>query len=605
MTMEEIVEAMRAKTFSVLDEIRAPHMRWTFLREHPLLMQIVRQIRDEQASGVENTQSTFVTSGRTITSSVTERIVEESELTPDPSSGDNSSMKSISATEKNVANISGSKSFGVLTDHKVQQQLQQQTSQWKYLVYAAGGVALTLAVIFWKMQGGAGMSSARAAELGQFAQQQANRGEYDVALRAISEIELARGLTSEDRIFKTKLLLASDNGNPIELTRSIESLASVDPQILPMSLDVFMGLSASRLNNYSQAITHLNSAYAQKPVTENSMLNLSAAYYMSKNLAKAFQILDRDRVREHLPYYQVLKGLIALRWPDGPGLQQILESAYNDIKDFHRGFGPRTDDLRSRGSGNEAMANAAAASLNAIPDEKLQQDTLKAGNVLDYGRELRFERMLIRAMLAYRLKEMDNYRKDLMALVQTNPLETKKYMASPFLDWQILDWSRGLRSHCENYFKSQPDDALARGAWALCLAAAGDLIGARNVSDLARRQYAGNGYIVGIDSLMLLTQGREQEASGAVKMYAVTHQLLIHWVRAETCEKMRDWVCSEQAWRSYAQIDAAEPRAFLGMAVAASNLTREADVNSNLVTAARFGPRYTPIFAMRAPSDKF
>ncbi len=54
-TIDELIVELGAKNVSLIDEIRDPQTRWKFIREHPLLEEVVRRLRELQAQQSEDT----------------------------------------------------------------------------------------------------------------------------------------------------------------------------------------------------------------------------------------------------------------------------------------------------------------------------------------------------------------------------------------------------------------------------------------------------------------------------------------------------------------------------------------------------------------------
>lgn len=580
MTIEDIVEAMRTKVFSVLDEVREPRSRWTFIREHQLLMPVVRQIRDEQASVMENTQSTFVTSNKTMTSSVTERLVEEQDKTPEPGPGPVQGMKSVTGVEKNVATpLTGNKSFGVLSDKKVQQEIQKQATRWKQIVLAIGVVALVGAGLLWRMQTGATMSAATAAELMKGAQTQAGLGNFAVALRTVREVEKARGLQSADRILKLKLLLSSDETNSLDLSRALDEVTLGGQEASPVSLELLKGLVAFRSGKTAEALTRFQEATSRNPKVEEAFLNLASAHYLNKSLSMAWQTLRDLKVVRNIAYAQVVRGLVALGWPNDTGAERIVKTAFDEY-----------------------------TAMESEVDQHVSQKGL-AGRMADSSlstvRELRFERLLIGSLLAKRVGDVawqDQFRRKLS---QTSPFESDRYFRSPLLDWQLIRWSQPMRTLCEQFAQSFPDDALTKGVVALCAAASGDWINSRTVIDSAIRQYQGNSTLAAVNALLLLNSKRESEAERIVQMYGDSDRTLIYWVRAELLMKKHDQAGAERAWARVRQFDPQEPRAYYGLAVAASELGNDSSRVENLSNGAKYGANYIPILNLSGRVHEF
>lgn len=605
MTIESIVEAMRAKSFSVLDEVREPQTRWTFLREHPLLMPVVRQIRDEQSSGMENTQSTFVTSGRTVTSSVTERIFEEAELTPKPTENAAPQMKSIAAVEKNVApSASGAKSFGVLTDQKVQQQLQKQTSQWKYILYGFAAVAVVGAGVYFKMQAGTGMSSVVAAEKVKFATDRAKRGDFALALRTVQEIEVAKGLSPEEKLLKAKLLLSQEPGNPIELKTTVDQLVAGGFRDAAVSAELLQGLVHTKLDNFGEAVRYFEEALAKNPRDEKALLNLAAAAWRSRGFAKAYKHLDRERVKEHIAFYQLLRGLVALTWENEEGRAQIQQNTYAELSEFTRGMQPRSRTLRSNKSLEEYAREASAEDAERAGrslDSRCVKSPRGDSNV-DCGRELRFERMLVRALLAQRLGRTDEYMNQLKELVQTSPFESAKYMKAPLLYWGAFDWRTSIRPLCN--LLNNRSDPLVQTAYALCIAPT-DGVGALTEINAATSKAPGVNLITGARFMIFLENKRTAEIADAALKYTFQDELSILWVKAIVQEQRNDWSGAERTWQDYLAIDRGEPRAYYGLALAANGLSKLEPQEKAVTQGYRFASNYAPLMDFREMDEKY
>lgn len=59
-SLEEVIQLLTSKHLSLIDEIRSPESRWTFIREHKMLSHVVQFIRDQETLSKEDTGSTQV-----------------------------------------------------------------------------------------------------------------------------------------------------------------------------------------------------------------------------------------------------------------------------------------------------------------------------------------------------------------------------------------------------------------------------------------------------------------------------------------------------------------------------------------------------------------
>lgn len=553
MTLETIADQIRARQYSIFDEIREPHSRWMIMREHPMLAQVVRQIRDEHANVMEATQSTFVTGGKTMTSSVTERV-DENTVTPSPF-GNDGGMSTIQGQERNVRHgIFSGKAFGTLEDQNVQSRLQKSRSRWMMAIYALGVFFVIGATFVWKGQRTAKVTNEQADEYFRLASDLASRGDYFRSFETLEKIEGARPLSAQEDLLKIKLLLSLDGASAVDLSRAIEDLGK-EATNLSVNPDLLRGLTQSRLGRYKDAIAYYQKVLQKTPQNEEAQLNSAAATFMSGDYSNAFAMLKVPRFGRGRAFYHLLKGLVALKSDDKTARSQVLD----EFKNF--------DTTDSRDRGREA------------------------------SREFYFERVLLMSVLAQTMGLSRQAEEWMKKLVQINPFETRQYLRSPLLDWQAFEWKNFLTG-CEGMKNATPDSGLIRGVWSLCLAASGDLVNSLNVIDQALRQYASDSSLVAVSSLLLLQSGRKTEAERTAQMYPSSDRILLSWVRGAICEEKLDTNCAERAWEQVRGLDAGEPRAYYGLARASKDLGNDSQYIAASNAGMKISPTYKPLLQL-------
>lgn len=554
-TIEAIIEQIKSRNISILDEVKDPLNRWLFIQEHQLLTSAVRQVRDEQSNVIENTQSTFVTSGRTITSSVTERIFQESEQTPNPQAG----MMSVAGTEKTIApGHLGTNNYGVL-DQKARQKIDKSVGTWMWWIYGAGVLAFVGALIFLRSQSGSRMSNEQAEETLKVAHELANRGDYQKSIDLVEKVESSRPLRMMENAFKAKLLLSVENPNEVEIMRIAEALRSAPPMD-GMNVDLLRGIVQSRLGKWREAQISYQGALEKGTMAEETRLNMAAAFFANSEFGKAWSYLRAPRGAHLKAYYQMLKSLVVLSWEDPKTRASVLESAYNEFRDFDR-F-----------------------------DEKDRTRTA--------GRDFRFERLLLLGALAAKANKNDATQDIRARLVQTNPTESRQYLKSAMLDWQTVGWTNLLPKCQALRDAGRTEDVTNRGVWALCLAGAGDLVNSRNYLDEALRQFQGDKQLAGVDAFLLFSSGRKAEAERLVNQYPNSDQTLITWVQALSCEEKLDSSCAERIWEQMKGLDQYEPRAYYGIARIAKDLGNDSRYISSSSQGLRYAPNYRPLLQL-------
>lgn len=56
-SLSEVIERVREKQIAIIDEVRTPEQRWTYIRDSLLFLEVVKEIREEQAANSENTMN--------------------------------------------------------------------------------------------------------------------------------------------------------------------------------------------------------------------------------------------------------------------------------------------------------------------------------------------------------------------------------------------------------------------------------------------------------------------------------------------------------------------------------------------------------------------
>lgn len=62
-TLNEVIEKIRDKDVAVIDEVRTPQQRWTYIRDSILFLEVVKQVRDEIDERAENTHNSRTLAG--------------------------------------------------------------------------------------------------------------------------------------------------------------------------------------------------------------------------------------------------------------------------------------------------------------------------------------------------------------------------------------------------------------------------------------------------------------------------------------------------------------------------------------------------------------
>jgi tetratricopeptide (TPR) repeat protein len=135
-SIRDVTQGLRERKFSILDEIRSPERRWTFVREHALLKDVVSRLRREdlerlEKTGVANDITKSMTDSETMTLTMDQDVPKEN--------GDRRAKPPM---------------FGSLQDHSAILQTKSRIHKFKKAIWASAiSVVLILGIFgYWEFQ---------------------------------------------------------------------------------------------------------------------------------------------------------------------------------------------------------------------------------------------------------------------------------------------------------------------------------------------------------------------------------------------------------------------------------------------------------------------
>lgn len=125
-TVQEVTQLIAARQIAIIDEVKQPNERWTYIRENPIFVELVKALRNEQETSVEHTMATSTTTNQTQRLGMTRTdVVFTDDMTPPPASAKETQFKDITEVKErkidgNVNPLSQSgKSYGSATDPRI------------------------------------------------------------------------------------------------------------------------------------------------------------------------------------------------------------------------------------------------------------------------------------------------------------------------------------------------------------------------------------------------------------------------------------------------------------------------------------------------------
>lgn len=307
-TFDEVTNLLASKQISIIDEIRQPTGRWSYIRENALFMQVVKNIRDEEDNTVENTMTQSVAQHTfTKTDTITEALSsEENTLTPVPRSEEclpesSSQFKDVTPTaEKNnqrstdqgaVKRHGTAKSYGSETDSRIQDQIKKKSEAFRWgLIGAAFIVAMMIVVGLFSQKY---KKTAGYDELIKQAIRYKSMGLYDKSLAAYKK---ASAIKEPDLDAQTKMaiVLISEDRQSLQGRRILERALVQEGRGREDLLEDYLGISVSYLmdGDLKEAEDTLLKAIGHDPANVSALLNLAIVQMKRGNYAQAMKDFD-------------------------------------------------------------------------------------------------------------------------------------------------------------------------------------------------------------------------------------------------------------------------------------------------------------------------
>ena len=557
-SLEELGQHLRARTLSIIDEVRDPVVRWGFIREHPMLKEIVKQLRAEDQSHSDATQSTFV--GRTMTASVTETAATEREVTPNPgmvSSNYLSGQKGerpINARERNLSG--GARAYGSLNDQRFQNKIAKKRRVVKNILWSIACLFILSAIgTFYYQKHQRQIAQGQANQWLQVAHEQNRFGQTAKALEFLNKANQGMHLTAEDQILRAELLLQVE-GKSNDALRILSEIKNLQDPRLIREYGLAKALVFMKDQRWNEAAVEINTLFGLNPNDEEARLNQALIEFYQGRIVTSMQMLN-SLVESGYKNGQILilKSWLALSWPS---------------------------------------KNDRAAKMNLVADE------IKKNVETDF--ELHFEKNLMLANLRLQEGKKDEALKAMSAMWNADPFDSRNFMQPLTVDSQIISWDR-LYPICEGLTKTFSSQEPSFALDSICLYQRGETSQALQKIDERRRQLSQSPLLASVQALLYLNVGRGTEARtlGQFTQDEILGQLVI----AQLCQSERDWNCAEQAWGKVLASVPSNPMAAYGMAVVAKQRGNENLMREQLRKAAIMSPRYRPFLETRGEANGF
>lgn len=510
-TLSELTEQLRIKQVSIIDEIRQPDGRWSYIRENKLFMEIVRNIREEQDAQPENTMTQSIAQYTNTTR--TDAIIQDEstsnntapnfDLTPVPSV--NGNIKDItplvesSAVRPAMAGIP-TKNYGTANDSRVQGKIQKKSDLLRFGIIAAA-IAIAGIVSFSLLQKNK-KRSLGVEELLAHAVRYKALGLYE---KSLSYYQKAANFKEPD--FDTQVQMApvliSEDRQSLVGRRILERALTKEGRSRSEIVDAYLGIAVSYImdGDLKQAEDTLQKAVGHEPFNISALLNLGIIHLKKGNYLEAmrdFEVIHHKNPQSAMALFG--RSLATVELSKLNGDQSILQTLVRDMK------------------------------VNLQKSQYLRQE------------------LLLFYIYAFNLlNDVDGLNQAVVQFLSQMPGQTKNFIHPLQVEWRFTQWDY-LEKYCAEIYAKQSPNPELKAMRAICLMEVNRDVEAAKLLQESMDEAPRDPYVLATQAGYLAKVGRLPEAMAILKKPELSTLPIKNFLAGEICIKTQDLRCAQEAY---------------------------------------------------------
>ncbi|QLY26116.1 lipopolysaccharide assembly protein LapB [Bdellovibrio sp. KM01] len=552
-SVDEVATLLKSRQVSIIDEIRLPSGRWSYIRENQRFMDIVRSIREEQDNAPENTMTQSIPHNTTFTK--TEPTVDPDEQTLTPVPNHSPQMKDVSFASERAVNKSAipasGVSYGTSNDARVQNKIRQQSNVLRWAVM--GVAAIAVLAIYVTLGHRDSTHNVNYDELISRAIRYKSVGLYDKSLQAYKAASSIKEPDLDTQIQMAPVLISEDR-QTLQGRRILEKAIVQENRQRSELVDAYLGIAVSYMmdGDLKEAENTLQKAIGHEPFNISARLNLAIVEMKKGNYKEAMHkfehVLSKDPTNVMALYGRSMAAMEVAK----------TSSDLSFLK-------PLVSDL---------------------------QTVLKKTNLL------RQELSLFLIYSYNLLGDVDAMNQAIVKFLNETPGVSNLYTHSLSVDWRFTQWDY-LEKYCSEVYNKSVPSAELKAVRALCLMEVNRDTDADKLLREAVSEGPKDPYVLAAQAAYLKKTGRAPEALAVLKMPEVMSLPVRDRLVGDICMSTHDVNCAQAAFTKMYERNNTSAAALYGLAWV---VIKRKDRNSayNYVRAGlQSEPTFIPLLEMR------
>lgn len=560
-TLEEVTDQLKSKQISIIDEVRQPEGRWSYIRENQLFMDIVRNIREEQDAHSEQTMTQSIaqhTMTKTDALSVTDDLTPtpapmNSDLTPPPiRQRDIKDVTPVIETPSARSVATGtSKSYGVSGDTRVQNKIRQKSNALRWSLMAAAVVVAGI-VIFGLSQKDK-KKTIGYEELMSQAIRYKSLGLYEKSLQAYQKASALKEPDADSALQMAPVLISEDRQSLVG-RRILERALGQEGRSRAEIVDAYLGIAVSYMmdGDLKQAEDTLQKAIGHEPFNVSALLNLAIIQQKKGNYWDAMREFDGI-------YRKNSQSVLAL-------------------------FG------RSLSTVEYAKAHSDTGALQVLIRD-IKENVQKTGY-------LRQELLLFEVYAYTLLGDVDGLNQAVVQFLNQMPGQARNYSHPLHVDWRFTQWDY-LEKYCSEIYQKQPPNPELKALRAVCLMEVNRDSDATKLLQEAMAESPKDPYVMATQASYLAKIGRLPEAMAILKMPELGPLAVKNLLVGDICVNTQDTSCAKTAYTQAHSQDNNNGSALYGLAWVAMHSNDRQSAYNYVRSGLQAEPNFLPLLELR------
>lgn len=502
----EVAQQLIKKHISIIDEVRQPRGRWTYIRETPIFSDVVQNLRSEQANSTEETASMMTNQ----TISRTDLVPPLPEMTPTPIINSNIDaaahgvgpvqVKDISSTgdsKKAAQGVAVEKSFGASQDPRLLIKAKEKNRQfnmalWLMALFIGGALILFSLNRFRQPENNY-----------QYFIEQALRYKhihlYDKAAEFYRKAAAIREPDAETT-FDLAFLMIQYDKQTLLVRRVLQQSLSDQTMSRDRRVEAFIGIALSYVleGDLKMAQDFYEKALSYDPVNLPASINSVFNEIKKGDLPKAEALL-----KGITPVFNFQSHILLGR--------ALLAAEYHKSK---------------------------------VNDEVIRKLTEAVTQTQPLRKELR----LLLAYLYYLDQNTSQLLATLKSIVDMPMGASKDFAMDLRIDGELASWDY-LERYCSEIYMQTPVSALTRAFRATCLLEQNRDGEAKRLIDEALVENPKDTYVLLSQAHYLFKNARYQETLALLKSSNLSNLKFVSSLTGKTCRALNDFICMEQNFK--------------------------------------------------------